>query len=123
MFSAGHFSACTYQLQVSCALSCIDLFCFQLLQFEPDFYHQQRSFGKVMFLHLSVILSTGGYLADKRLGKHPPRQTPPRQTPPRQTPPPGDGHCGGRYASYWNAFLFVLQIKNYHLIGTCKSLN
>ena len=27
-----------------------------------------------------------------------------RQTPP---PPPADGHCNGRYASYWNAFLFV----------------
>ena len=61
-----------------------------------------------------------------------PRQTThPGQTPPRQTPPPGrhpltrhtpqpdthldrhspapqDGHCSGRYASYWNAFLFGL---------------
>ena len=43
-----------------------------------------------------------------------PGQTPPRQTPlpsrhslPGQTPPPPrDGHCSGRYASYWNAFLF-----------------
>ena len=55
-----------------------------------------------------------------------PRQTPPWQTPPSadapsadispmQTPPPKadtltllpqDGHCSGRYASYWNAFLF-----------------
>ena len=23
------------------------------------------------------------------------------------TPPPADGHCCGRYASYWNAFLFL----------------
>ena len=33
--------------------------------------------------------------------------TPPRaDTPLEQTPPlPRDGHCCGRYASYWNAFL------------------
>ena len=65
-------------------------------------YRPQRSCGKVMFLHVSVILSTGG---DGR-------QTPPGKTPPRQThtpwadPPAKDGHCSGRYASYWNAFLF-----------------
>ena len=43
-----------------------------------------RNCGKVWFLHLSVILSTGerGCLAD-----------PPRQTP----PPPRDSHCSGRY--------------------------
>ena len=44
-------------------------------------YRPQRSCGKVMFLHLSVILFTGG------------------------PPPPADGHCSGRYASFWNAFL------------------
>ena len=55
--------------------------------------------------------------ADTPLGKHPlgrrPRaDTPPTgQTPPMQTPPAEcmlayDGHCSGRYASYWNAFLF-----------------
>ena len=67
----------------------------------------------------------------------PPRQTPPGQTPPwadtnRQTPqwadiplsryppprvdtpwadtpsPAADGYCCGRYASYWNAFSFVV---------------
>ena len=35
---------------------------------------------------------------------------------PRQTPHPADGYCCGRYASYWNAFLFVdksKQLKNY----------
>ena len=31
---------------------------------------------------------------------------PSRQTPPPQADPPRDGHCSGRYASYWNAFLF-----------------
>ena len=42
------------------------------------FYHPQRSCGKVMFLHLSFILS---------MRQRPPGQTPPGQTPPRQTPP------------------------------------
>ena len=79
-----------------------------------------------MFSHESVILFTGGCVADTPLwaepppGKHPPADPLPRQTPPTQcmlgythplpsaywdTPPPGC-HCGGRYASYWNAFLF-----------------
>ena len=43
----------------------------------------------------------------------PPRQTPPGQTLPRQTPPPvppPDGHCSGRYASYWNASLLSKNI-------------
>ena len=31
--------------------------------------------------------------------------TPPLADPPGQTPLPQDGHCSGRYASYWNAFL------------------
>ena len=37
-------------------------------------------------------------------------QTPPGQTNPYgQTPPPqSDAHCSGRYASYWNAFLFCI---------------
>ena len=54
------------------------------------------------------------------LGRHPSRQTSPRQTPPladtplpgrhlpppRQTSPPRDGHCSGRCATHWYAFLF-----------------
>ena len=28
------------------------------------------------------------------------------------TPPPGDGYCCGRYASYWNAFLFLITLKS-----------
>ena len=49
--------------------------------------------------------------ADTPLGRHTPPsgQTPPtsfEDTPlPGQTPPP-DGHCCGRYASYFIAFLF-----------------
>ena len=50
------------------------------------YYRPQRSCGKVMFLHLSVILSTGGGRgsathtpwADTPLGRHP---LPPGQTP------------------------------------------
>ena len=70
------------------------------------FYCPQQSCGKVMFLHVSVILFTGGeYQADTPRGKHPPSRgrqppwadippplsrrpqadTPLRQTPPRQT--------------------------------------
>ena len=58
------------------------------------FYRPQRSCGKVMFLHLSVILSTGGggCLADtpsadtplgrQPLGRHPQTETPQADTPP-----------------------------------------
>ena len=35
---------------------------------------------------------------------HPPGQTTPWADTP---PPPGDGHCSRRYASYWNAILFI----------------
>ena len=28
------------------------------------------------------------------------------------TPPPRDSHCCGRYASYWNAFLFEIVFKS-----------
>ena len=63
-------------------------------------YRPQRNCGKIMFLHLSVILFTGG----GGVWQTPPQADTPRQTPPGQTPPPpGDGHCSGRYASYWNA--------------------
>ena len=63
-------------------------------------YHPQTKFAKVMFLHLSVILFTGGgCLPQCMLGYTPPgpEADPPQD--PRQTPP-----CG-RYASYWNAYL------------------
>ena len=89
---------------------------------------------KVMFLHVCVILFTGGGL---RAGRTPPGQeeppwagrTPPgpgrppsRENPPDQadpppdqadtTPPPHEADSriqstSGRYASYWNAFLFL----------------
>ena len=55
-------------------------------------YRPQRSCGKVMFLHVSVILFTGGgvWQADTPLaGRHPlPGQSPPwADTPHRQAPP------------------------------------
>ena len=47
-------------------------------------YRLQRSCGKVMFLHVSVILFGGVWQADTA---------------------PRDDHCSGRDASYWNGFL------------------
>ena len=100
--------------------------------------------AKVMFLLVSVILSTGGGgLPQCMLGYHPPREahTPPGSTPLQEehpseahplgiTPPPRETDSGirsmsGRYASYWNAFLlsywkdslypgFTLDIKGPH---------
>ena len=50
-------------------------------------YRPQRSCSKVMFLHLTVILFTGGVSASGPRGQTPPRQTPPGQKSPRQKPP------------------------------------
>ena len=57
-------------------------------------YRPQRSCGKVMFLHLSVILFTGGVSAPVHagihtpLGRHPPGRQPPAQCVLGYTPPP-----------------------------------
>ena len=48
------------------------------------FYRPQRSWGKVMFLQVSVILLTGGCLPQCMLGYHYPPGT---DTPQKQTPP------------------------------------
>ena len=108
-----------------------------------------------MFLHLSIILFTGGGLPQCMLGYHHPREahppggTPPRKhpppeahnplrskppspgstppweappphreahTPPGSTPPPRDGCCGGRYASYCNALLFLIMWLYHRLL-------
>ena len=78
----------------------------------------QRSWSKVIFLHLSVILFTGG-VGDPQ-GRHPPADTtplgrhPPGRHPPEQTPPctvhAGIRSTSGRYASYWNAILLNLDL-------------
>ena len=64
------------------------------------FYRPQRSRGKVMFLHVSVILFTvGGVWADIPPGA----DTPPLRSACREI-----RATGGLYASYWNAiFLFI----------------
>ena len=66
-------------------------------------------------LHLSVSHSVHrGCLADIPLGRHPMGGHPMGRYPPARHPtradtlPLPDGHCSGRYASYWNAFLFLL---------------
>ena len=74
---------------------------------KTEFYYRPiRSCGKVMFLHLSVILFTGGRGVWQTPQKQP---SPPVAEPPLQNrhpnPPPRDSHCSGQYASYWNAFL------------------
>ena len=80
--------------------------------------------AKVIYLHLSVILFTGGS-ASVHAGIPPPwdqaqppwDQAPPRtRHPPQSRHPPGPGtpreadscirSMSGRYASYWNALLF-----------------
>ena len=78
--------------------------------------------AKVMFLQASVCpqgVGGGGVCPRSR---HPPsrhplgadspwnRHPPGADTPPEQTPPPRYGHCCGRYASYWNAFLSIILI-------------
>ena len=81
--------------------------------FPKHIYHPQRSCGKVMFLHLSVILFTGGLPypsgqtpladtlpgADTPLGRHPWTDTSPC------TVHDGIRSTSGRYASFWNAIL------------------
>ena len=87
------------------------------------YYRPQTKFAKVMFLHVSVILSRGGIPAclavlqahtrgGGRLrglagGLQAHTQGGVSQHALSQTPP--DGYCCGRYASYWNAFLFEID--------------
>ena len=68
-------------------------------------------------IHLLGRYTPMGRYTPWQVHTHPPpgRYTPPpRQVQPRQVQPPGryipahNGHCSGWYASYWNAFLFVI---------------
>ena len=62
----------------------------EVCTFVVYYYHPQHSCSKVIFLHLSAILSTGGGgFPSMHLGRHPQADTP-RHTPPRQTPPWAD---------------------------------
>ena len=65
---------------------------------------------------LSVILFTGGDVSQHALGQTPPGRPPPLWA---DTPLPG-GHCCGRYASYWNAFLYFMILSRYseHLVSS-----
>ena len=68
------------------------------------------SFGKVMLESIKNFVHRGVG------GVHPPLGSPSWAEPPADTPPSPtrDGHCSGRYASYWNAFLL-----NHDLIVSC----
>ena len=57
---------------------------------------RKRSCGKVMFLHLSVILFIGGVSASVHTGIHPPGKHPPMPSARWDR----HGYCCGRYASY-----------------------
>ena len=90
-------------------------------------YRPQRSCGQGnIFTPVCHSVHGGGCLPQCMLGyhnprsRHPPEQTPPEQTPPRkQTSPEGVDtpwkadsgirSMSGRYASYWNAFLFLYE--------------
>ena len=71
-----------------------------------SYYRPQRSWGKVIFLQASVILSTGGSGPGGYLVQG--------VSAPGGVPGPGgclvetprDFTAAGQYASYWNAFLF-----------------
>ena len=93
---------------------------------ENHIYRPQRSWAKVMFLQASVIQPhrgwAGGCLPQWMPGYHPPPQEQTRnrdQTPPpRQTRhhPPRKADASirsmsGRYASYWNAFLWNFTFR------------
>ena len=72
--------------------------------------------AKIIFLHLSVILFTGGVSASVHAGiQHPPEaDTPREQTPPLPEADSGIRSMSSRYASYWNAFLLVLCFHRSH---------
>ena len=65
-------------------------------------------------VYLPGCVPVGGVPASVHAGIHTPRaDTLPGQThiPLGRHPPPPGGHCSGRYASYWNAFLFYMRLS------------
>ena len=93
-------------------------------------YRPQRSCEGYVFTPVCQSFCSQGGLPQCMLGCNPPEpgtpppgsRQPPHQHPLEQTPPrtrhppdqaptlPADGYCCGRYASYWNAFLFQTVI-------------
>ena len=100
--------------------------------------------GKVIFLHLFVILFTGGVPGlggclvlggawsqggAWSWGVPGPRGVPGLGCVPGPGGvwsggawgrPPRDGFCCGQYASYWNAFLLVIKLSFIRLISSCR---
>ena len=64
------------------------------------------TYGKVMFLHVSVILSMGGGCLPDTPWADPLSDTPASRH-------HRDGHCSGWYASYYNAFLLCMCHKSF----------
>ena len=105
--------------------------------FCQNYYHLQTKFTKVMFLHLSVshfVHGEGQCLPQCMLGYTPLWAAPhwadtlrEADTPWEQTSPRGDtplcSACweiwatSGRYASYWNAYMFLFNSSNYTKIS------
>ena len=105
------------------------------LPIQNDFYRPQRSWGKVIFSQVSVILLTGkcllrgvsaqwGVCSGGGLpwgcllwGVSAPRGVCFAGCP---VETPRDGHCCGRYASNWNAFLSVFCFfQKYTILQLC----
>ena len=75
------------------------------------FYRPQRSCSQRGCLPQCMLGYTTTPRADTPLARHPP----PEDRHPSPGRPPADGYCSGRYASYWNAFLFSLFFRIVHL--------
>ena len=113
--------------------------CFSQIRF--IFTGRNEVVAKVIVLHLSVILFTGGACLRQtpQVRHHPPqfRHPPGADITPRSdthisglsTPPSGEANSGiwstsGRYASYWNAFLFFFQnSQSCHYYTTSTNVN
>ena len=64
---------------------------------------------------------TGKETAPRR--RHPPERRPPRRrTPPEGGTPPGIRSMSGRYASYWNALLFLFIFFHVRIVQTNVSI-
>ena len=68
-----------------------------------------------MFSLVCDSVRVGVWHTPLRADTHPQADTPQVDT------PPADGHCSGRYSSYWNAFLlfimYLFMTLNGHLLS------